>query len=469
MVLTDPTNSPRNGSWEPTVGIARTLIRNTAVALVMLVVVGVAAATWSWHLSRDEALRDAASQGETLAVGIIRPLATPQLLAGDPRATADLDRVVNGQLAAGTVLLTKIWRRDGTVLYSDNKGIVGLKFPLAPDVLEVFRGPSTAEVSAMDKAENALDQKIGPQVEVYAPFTATSGERLLFEVYLPLNRLPRAQKEITGEVLPVTLTVLVCLQLLQLPLWVSLVRSVRGADAARRRMLERSATASEAERRRLARFLHDDVIQNLAGVALTLDAIPTLMPASTSGEVRNALQVSGDAVRDNLGSLRGLLADLYPARLDEVGLEAALDGLLRPLRAKGLTAVLDVQPELDPPAPLATVAYTVAREAVRNAERHADPSTIAIRLVAENGLLRLTVADDGRGFEVAQAAVPTDHQDGTGNGSVNGHGTANGNAKNRGHFGLKLLSDAVQDVGGRITITSSLGRGTTIQADIPQP
>ena len=330
-------------------------------------------------------------------------------------------------------------------------------------------------------------------MEVYAPFALPDGEQLLYEVYMPLDRLPQAQDQIMKDVLPLALTVLVCLQLLQVPLWASLVRSIRGAEAARARLLERSATASETERRRLARFLHDDVIQNLAGVAYALDMMPTALPAQTSPAVRTALSSAGRAVGSNLGTLRGLIADLYPGRLDEVGLEAALDGLLRPLRTRGVEAVLHILQAEEPPAALATVTYNVAREAIRNADLHAGAGCVTVRVVGDGRNLRLTVVDDGRGFDAGSRSgqesafgrapdlVNAGHPE---NGHANGHanGRANGQLGERlagqligrvdgrtadGHYGLRLMRDTVADFGGTLEVTSRPGAGTTIEALLP--
>ena len=73
MVLTDIATPPGPGPMTATRGLGRILLRNALAALAMLVVVGVGAAFWSWHLARGEALRGAANQGESMAVGTIRP------------------------------------------------------------------------------------------------------------------------------------------------------------------------------------------------------------------------------------------------------------------------------------------------------------------------------------------------------------------------------------------------------------
>jgi two-component system, NarL family, sensor kinase len=423
------------------------LLRSALLGLVTLLVVASGAVAWAWHLAREDALRDAALIGQTTATGVIRPLVTPALLSGDPAAGSALDRAIDPQVKSGTILLAKIWRRDGTVAYSNNPALTGRRFPLERDVADAFGTPrATAEVSSMKKAENIFDHTAGPQVEVYAPFTGPAGEPLLYEVYLPLNRLPQAQRTIARELVPMALTVLVCLQLLQLPLWVSLVRSTRSTEAAGRRLLERSAVAAETERRRLARFLHDDVIQNLAGVAYALEMMPQALPADTAPAVRTALADSGRAVTSNLGALRTLIADLYPGQLDEVGLEAALDALLEPLRGRGVAARVTITgPEV--PAGVATAAYSVAREAVRNADLHARATTVTVELASTDTALRLTVTDDGVGF--GTGGLPAAEQ------------------SPPGHYGLRLMRDTVDDLGGSLDVDSAPGRGTTVCAVVP--
>jgi two-component system, NarL family, sensor kinase len=429
--------------------VRQALVRHVAISLLTFALVAVGAVLWSRHLARDETLRDAAKLGETMAVTVVGPVVTSALDRQLPEAVQAVDRVVRPQLLAGHVLQARIWRRDGTVLYSTSADLIGRRLPMEADVVAAFDGAATADISRLSRAENAFDHRSGTAVEAYAPFRDPNGQTLLYEFYVPVSRfLPQGEAAVNREVLPLALTLLLVLQLVQLPLTRSLTRTVRGTEQARRRAVDRTATALDAERRRLARFLHDEVVQDLAGVAYALGAIPAVLPERTPDGVRRILANSGQAVRRDLGLLRGLLMDLYPARLEEIGLPTALQEQLRPLSDAGMAVELLVGPEVDPPPTVAAVAFNVVREALRNVDQHAGAGRVLVRVAQDDTRLRLSVQDDGQGFELAQIR----------------QGAANGTG---GHFGLRLLWDSVTDLGGSFQVVSVSGEGTTVRADLP--
>lgn len=426
--------------------VRRALLQHLAATLVVFILVAIGAVLWSQHLARDETLRDAARIGEVMATSVIAPVVTEGLMTSDPDAVAAVDRIVRPQVEQGQVLLVKIWRRDGTVLYATQPDLIGRTLPLEPDVVSSFGSEPTSDISNLSRAENAFDHREGDAVEVYAPFTGPAGEELLYETYLPVGRsMSAGERAVNREVLPLALTLLLALQLVQLPVTLSLTRTVRRTELARRRAVGRVNQALDAERRRLARFLHDEVVQDLAGVAYALAAVPSVLPAQTPDGVRRVLTDSGTAVRRDVGLLRGMLVDLYPARLAEVGLPTALEEQVRPLRDRGLEVDLQVDPAMEPDPAVAAVAFNVVREALRNVERHASASRVQVDVGTEGALLRVRVADDGRGFGEEPEAAGAE-----------------------GHVGLRLLHDSVGELGGTLTVRSTPGAGTTVQAELPR-
>ena len=144
----------------------------------------------------------------------------------------------------------------------------------------------------------------------------------------------------------------------------------------------RALAAQEDERRRIALELHDEVGQALTAAMLGLE----------SADVEQARE----ALRDALEDVREIANRLRPEALDDLGLRNAL----RALGAKtGRSARLDVTPEQE------LVVYRVAQEALTNAARHAEADTVRFSLGTEEGNVVLTVADNGRGFDPASAAV----------------------------------------------------------------
>ena len=451
--LADPGEQPAR------VQVRRALLQHLLVTLVVFTLVVIGAVLWSRHLARDETLRDAARIGEVMATSVIAPVVTDALNRSEPDAVAAVDRIVRPQVALGQVLLVKIWRRDGTVLYATQPDLIGRRLPMEPDVVESFGSEPTSDISNLSKAENAFDHRAGDAVEVYAPFTGPGGEELLYETYLPVGRsMSAGERAVNREVLPLALTLLVALQLVQLPVTLSLIGTVRRSERARRRAVNRVNQALDAERRRLARFLHDEVVQDLAGVAYALAAVPAVLPAQTPDGVRRVLTDSGQAVRRDVGLLRGMLVDLYPARLAEVGLPTALEEQVRPLRDRGLEVELTVDPDAEPDPEVAAVAFNVVREALRNVERHAGADRVQVTVARRGRLLQVSVTDDGCGFG------PTD---GTPAATARAVREAH-EAGSDGHVGLRLLQDSVGGLGGTLAVRSAPGSGTTVLAELPR-
>jgi two-component system, NarL family, sensor kinase len=137
--------------------------------------------------------------------------------------------------------------------------------------------------------------------------------------------------------------------------------------------------------------------------------------------------------------LRTLLVDIYPPDLHRTGLHAAVRDLVAPLGARGIDASVDV-PDVSLPESVETLLYRCAQESLRNVVLHSKASHVDVRVELEDGLARLTVADDGEGFE-----LPAEE----------------------GHFGLRLLGDLARESGGRLDVRSSPGAGTKVRIEAP--
>jgi signal transduction histidine kinase len=201
-------------------------------------------------------------------------------------------------------------------------------------------------------------------------------------------------------------------------------------QASRARLVE----ATESERRRIERDLHDGTQQRLVSLAMSLGLAESKLkddPGAAAPIVREARETLALA----LAELRELSQGIYPSLLTERGLEAALDDLCR--RA-ALPASLSVSLPGRLPAPVEAAAYFVASEALANAAKHSHASEARVAARHDRGTLVVEVADDGIG------------------GAVTGTGT-----------GLRGLADRVEALGGRLTLSSPPGRGTTIEAEIP--
>ena len=134
-------------------------------------------------------------------------------------------------------------------------------------------GGSDAEVSDLSKSENSLDQELGRVLEVYTRVEAPGGEPLLFELYLTDRNLEARADELYRLFRPLTVGGLLLFLLLTTPLVWVVSRRADAAAADRERLLVMAADASDAERRRVARDLHDGVVQDLAGTSFALSGL----------------------------------------------------------------------------------------------------------------------------------------------------------------------------------------------------
>jgi signal transduction histidine kinase len=422
------------------------LVRFMVSSVIALAVVAAITILWSAHVAEDEALRRAEATGRGVARGVIAPLITPALRSGDRAAMADLDRAARNRMADGSIYRVKVWTQDQRVLYSDETPLIGQPFTLDEEDRELFgTDNASAEISDLRRPENRFERDEGRLVEVYAGFRGQDGTPLVFEAYLPFSQVNDAATVLQRQLLPLTLGSLGLLLVLLLPLAVSLARTAERAQRERNRMLSTSIAASDVERRRIARDLHDGVVQDLAGLGYALTAIADGLPGQSACEpARDGTRKAIRILRRDVDALRTLITDIYPPELEEGQLVPALAGMLRTVSPDGPRTSLIAPDSLDIDlgADASVLLYRVAREAVRNAVKHARASTVAVRLTVEPTHVTVSVTDDGVGMD--GEAAP-------------------------GHLGLRLLADTVHDAGGTFTVESRPGEGVQVRASLPLP
>ena len=172
-------------------------------------------------------------------------------------------------------------------------------------------------------------------------------------------------------------------------------------EAERRDSARRALMVQEAERRRIARELHDEVGQTLTGVMLQVEGLAGEVP----DELREQLEELRETARHGTQEVRRIARRLRPEALDELGLQSAMAALATAFEEH---ARIHVQRQLEPDVPLTKeqelVVYRVAQEALTNVARHADAHRVELDLRATAGATLLTVRDDGRGISVAPSA-----------------------------------------------------------------
>ncbi|MDG9726745.1 MULTISPECIES: HAMP domain-containing sensor histidine kinase [unclassified Streptomyces] len=196
--------------------------------------------------------------------------------------------------------------------------------------------------------------------------------------------------------------------------------------------------AQEAERRRIAQELHDEVGQSMTAILLVLGRAAD----DADQPLREELQQAQEITRESLDEVRRLVRRLRPGVLDDLGLISALSSLTHDFATHtGLRVVrrFDADlPALDPETEL--VLYRVAQESLTNAARHADAERVEVGLAPADGAVTLTIADDGRGIEAACEGA-----------------------------GIRGMRERALLIGAALDITSAPGAGTRIRLTAPVP
>jgi signal transduction histidine kinase len=207
--------------------------------------------------------------------------------------------------------------------------------------------------------------------------------------------------------------------------------------------------AISRERNRLARELHDTLAHALSGVTVQLEAIRSLWERDP-GEARRILDAVDRSVREGLQEARRALAELRASPLQDLGLPLALRELAASAaRRAGAALELNLAPRIDCPLrpEVEQGIYRIAQEALENVVRHAMPFTIHVELLAQDGVLMMSIRDDGLGLESAPG--PAGQSDG------------------RQRLGIQGMRERSALIGGRLDIHSTAGKGTEIRLSVP--
>jgi two-component system NarL family sensor kinase len=395
----------------------------------------------------SEAIRNARDIAGIDGHAVAEPMLADGVLTADPTALGRLNTVVHERILSERVVRVKVWTPEGRIAYSDEPRLIGQTFDLGAGERAALRtGRIAADLSDLDEAENRYERPYNKLLEVYVPVHTIGGQKVLFEAYLRYSSIAQSGREIWGSFAPVMVGGLLLLFLVQVPLAWSMARGLRQGQEERERLLQRAIDASEAERRRIARDLHDGVVQSLAGVSYSLAAAADRLDGGAeNGEVGASLREAAADTRRSMRDLRSLIVEISPPNLHDEGLDSAVGELVAPLTAKGVETTLDIDDAAAPSADAQALLFRVAQEAVRNVAAHAHATRLAVSLARDNGRARLVVADNGQGFSPDRLE----------------------RRREEGHLGLSLLTGLVAEAGGRLVVDSTPGQGTRLEAEVP--
>lgn len=220
-------------------------------------------------------------------------------------------------------------------------------------------------------------------------------------------------------------------------------RRRRSAEGEARGLAGRIVTAHEDERRRLARELHDDVTQRLAGLAIEAASLERSNNGVRDGDVAHSIR---EGLVELGADVHALSYRLHPSVIEDLGLVEALriecDRIARqgPMRVAFDSRDMPIKV----PSDTALCLFRVAQEALRNVERHARAKDVDVSVARKDGGVALAVSDNGAGFDALRPREQIS-------------------------LGLASMRERVRLLGGRLRIESARGHGTTVVAWVPMP
>lgn len=455
----------------------RTLLVFILSGLLVLPLIGIAGFLLLRHQNEDVVAADinqakrvaeaAASQvKESLYNGLVNGTATS--------ITALTNTVAKTEVVRDPIERVLIWSPDGKLLYTSappsERSVPECLVPpcsAPPPLLDHTFGLSPAASKALSTGQIAAGETDGslPQygfpadpgrlLEVVVPvqtigtpnFQTTSGphEQLLFQALISSNAVQVSDRQLWNRFLPVLAIALLAFVVLPVPVAYRLARQVREVQGERELLLQRAIDASDLERRRITSDLHDGLVQEFAGLAMSLSANADAV-SERDPQTGEALNEASTMVRQGMRSLRSAVMGIYPPTVHSAGLPAALSDLVAPLEAQGIRVRLNVDPGLDLPAHIEPLVFRCAQESVRNIISHAGASEVAVRLSAGRRSTVLEIVDDGSGFSATDRELA--HADG--------------------HAGLRLMEDLARDARSHLRISSEPGKGTTVRLEVPR-
>ncbi len=213
-----------------------------------------------------------------------------------------------------------------------------------------------------------------------------------------------------------------------------------------RQLTHQILQAQEEERKQISRQLHDEIAQTLTGINVHLSAL-TETALIKPRDLQKRIKKTSRLVTQSIEVVHRFASNLRPTLLDDLGLIPALRSFVKELaERKGLpiqfTAIPDVE-ELD--ISRRTVFYRITQEALTNVVRHAHAKNATVSISKIANAIRLEIHDDGKSFPAERILA----------------------AKKGGRLGLLGMRERVEMVGGRFTIESTPGKGTTVKVEIP--
>ncbi len=202
-------------------------------------------------------------------------------------------------------------------------------------------------------------------------------------------------------------------------------------------------TVQEDERRRIAMDLHDTALQNLTYIIHKVELSRMMIDMDTE-RAKEELVLINNSIRSVIEEIRNTIYDLRPMAFDDIGFKAACERLLDKVNENREYCIISDIDDIDTDSSiLLTTVYRIIQESIQNIIKHANATIIKIQCHYFHNILHLYIEDNGKGFK-PEEVLKLDSN----------------------HFGLKVIKERVELLGGAISIISDIGKGTKIDISI---
>jgi signal transduction histidine kinase len=443
---------------------------STQFNIVAAIVIGISMAVLGrWVASRIETgvITNTAAAAALYMDRFIEPhvqdLATePFLSPASQKALSELTKMPG---FGEQVIEVKIWRPDGTIVFSNPLGLIGTRLPISDSLEKALRGLVAAEFDDLDHEENVLERQLHvPLLEIYSPIREVKSGRIIavaefYQVGAALKtQLAWAQFEgalIVGGLSLLMLGALIGIVRQGSRTIVSQQHALNGRinDLSQSLMLNeelrldiasanrRASESNERFLRRVSAELHDGPVQLIGLSLLRLDGVNPSTPKDAP-HATETLEIIRGALKDALNEIRGLSNGLALPELENLSFEDALDLAISNHERRSGTAVGVSFPEVLPviPASIKTCAYRFVQEGLNNAFRHAEGVEQRVAVTWDGVALGIVVSDAGPGISEARQSSC------------------------KSGIGLTGMRDRIESLGGTMVIAAAPGLGTQLQA-----
>lgn len=382
-----------------------------------------------------------------------------------------LDELLRKTSLGQRIVAFKIWRPDGTILYSADASLIGKRFPIEEGLREALAGDVHAEISSLAAAENASEAAHFTQlVETYSPVHALGTGKVIAvaEFYQPVDEVMHesflAKRESWLVIGPVGAVIYVLLFLLvqrgsqtierqqaDLNEKVAQLTSLVAQNEVLHKRVWRAAASTTALNenflKRLSADLHDGPGQDLSFALMRFEAVSRARgqgsapaPAAGLAEIESVHAAIDSALKD----LRAISGGLRLPEIDRLGITEIAERAIRDYEGKtGIRVRLQATaPQKAAPLPVRIALYRLLQESLANGYRHAGGRGQCVVLSYDGADVLIEIGDEGPGFDLAEAA-------------------------HKGRLGLTGMRDRIEVLGGSFAVESESSRGTTIRVRLP--